>query len=63
MREMKNYVKLQSQNQKGRHHLADLGLDGRLILKWILDNLCVRVQLDRNQVVHDGFQWRALVNT
>jgi hypothetical protein len=24
------------ENLKGRHHFGDLGMDGRIILKWIL---------------------------
>jgi hypothetical protein len=32
MGEMRN-----GENLKGRDHLGDLGVDGRLILKWILE--------------------------
>jgi hypothetical protein len=30
-------------NLKGRAHLEDIGKDGRIILKYILDKLCGRV--------------------
>jgi hypothetical protein len=36
--------KLWSGNMKGRDHLEDLSIDGRLILKLILKRLDVRVQ-------------------
>jgi hypothetical protein len=27
---------VRSQNLKGRHHLGDLGVDGKIILAWLL---------------------------
>jgi len=35
--EMKNAHKILVANLKGRDYLGDLGIDGRLILKWILE--------------------------
>jgi hypothetical protein len=40
-------------------HLGDLGIDGRIILTWILKKLGV----DWIQVAQDRAQWWALVNT
>jgi hypothetical protein len=31
------HTKLRSENLKGRDHEEDLGVDGRLILEWILE--------------------------
>jgi hypothetical protein len=31
-------IKFWSENLKGRDHSADLGMEGRLILEWILGN-------------------------
>jgi hypothetical protein len=28
------HIKFQSENSKGRDHLQDLGVDGRIIIKW-----------------------------
>jgi hypothetical protein len=36
MGEMKMHTKFWSGNLKGRHHLEDLGVDRRIVLKWIL---------------------------
>jgi hypothetical protein len=30
------HLKFELENLKGRDHLKDLGIDGRIILKWIL---------------------------
>jgi hypothetical protein len=44
------------ENLKGRNHLEDLGVDGRIILGWILGKWVWMVRTDRDQ-------WRAPVNT
>jgi hypothetical protein len=36
MGEMRNAYKIWLENLKGRDHLEDLGVDGRIILEWIL---------------------------
>jgi hypothetical protein len=38
---------------KGGDHLEDLDIDGRIMLKWILNNI---------HVAHDRDHWWALVN-
>jgi len=35
MEEIRNAYKIQSEILKGRDHLGDLGIDGRMILKWL----------------------------
>jgi hypothetical protein len=37
MRKVKNGYKISVENLKGRDHLEDLGVDGRIILDWILE--------------------------
>jgi hypothetical protein len=37
------------ENLKGRDHLEDLGVDGRIVLKWILGNW--------GYMVYIGFIW------
>jgi len=36
MRELRNAYKILIGNPEGRDHLGELGVDGRIILKWIL---------------------------
>jgi hypothetical protein len=43
-----------------RGHLEDPGVDGRIILKWILKKLDGR--MDCIDLAHDRDMWRALVN-
>jgi len=47
--------------QKGRDNLRDLGVDGRIILKWSLKKQIVKVWTEFN-LAHDWVQWCALVN-
>jgi hypothetical protein len=35
---MRNMYKLWLESLKGRDHLEDIGVDGRITLKWILGN-------------------------
>jgi hypothetical protein len=37
LEKMKMRTKFYSENFKGRDYLGDLGVDGRIILKWILE--------------------------
>jgi hypothetical protein len=37
--EVRNAYRFWSDNLKGRDHLEDLGVDGRIILEWILEKL------------------------
>jgi hypothetical protein len=41
--EMRNAFKILVDNLKGRDHLEDLAVDGRIILKWILNKWGRRV--------------------
>jgi hypothetical protein len=36
MGEMRNTSKILLENLKGKHHSEDLGVDGKIILQWIL---------------------------
>jgi hypothetical protein len=45
---------------KGRDHLDNLGIDGRIISEWLLGNRVGRCGLDTSESCRD--QWQALVN-
>jgi hypothetical protein len=46
--------------REGRHHLGDPGVDGRIILKWILKTW--DGGMDWIELAQDRDKWRALVN-
>jgi hypothetical protein len=48
------------ENLKGRDHLEDLGVDGRIIFEWILRKYGGRMELDAAQ---DRDQWWDLVKS
>jgi hypothetical protein len=52
------HIKFWSESLIGRGHSEDLGVDGRVILEWILGK-----DMDWIHVAQDRYQWRALVNT
>jgi hypothetical protein len=45
---------------EGRNHLRDLGVDGRIILKWVLQKW--DEDMDYIHLAEDRYRWRALVN-
>ena len=45
----------------GRDHLGDLGVDGRIILRWVFRKWDVG-GMDWIQLAQDRQRWRALVN-
>jgi len=48
-------------NLRGRDHLGDPGVDGRVILRWIFRKWDVR-GMDWIELAQDMDRWRALVN-
>jgi hypothetical protein len=44
MKTSKINIEFRLEYLKGRNHLYDLGLRGNIILKWVLNKLCGRVQ-------------------
>jgi hypothetical protein len=40
------HIKFSSGNLKERHHMEDLGIDGRTVSEWILGKQGVRVQTE-----------------
>jgi hypothetical protein len=60
---MKNaYTVFWLQSLKGRDHSEDLGVDGRIILEWILREIRWEA-VDWMHLAQDRVQWRDLVNT
>jgi hypothetical protein len=53
------YKKFWSEHLKGRDHSEDLGVDGKIILEWILGKRWENV--DWIHVALDRVQWRAIV--
>jgi hypothetical protein len=49
------------EKQKGRDHTEDLGVDGKLILEWILNKWSGKV--DWTHLAQYRDQWREFVNT
>jgi hypothetical protein len=47
-------------NLRERDHLEDLGVDGRIILRWVFRKL--DEGMDWNDLVQDRDRWRSLVN-
>jgi hypothetical protein len=52
-------IKLFMGDMKVTHHLEDIDLGGRIILKWIMEKLV----MDCIYLAQDMMQWWALVNT
>jgi hypothetical protein len=49
-----------SENLEGRHNFQHLAINGRIILKWVLNKY---KGLDWNHLTLNKVQWYALVNT
>jgi hypothetical protein len=60
MLEMRN-TKVWMENAKGRDHTEDLGVDGKIILEWMLGKQWVGV--DWIHLTQRRDQWWAVVNT
>jgi hypothetical protein len=61
MEEIRNSYEILVGEPELKRALSRLGVDGMIILEWILGN---RVEdLDWIHLAHDRDQWRALVNT
>jgi hypothetical protein len=58
---MRNAYKMLVPNLKGRDHLGDLGIGGRIILKWTLRKQGVRVWTGLNWL-SDRFWLQTLLN-
>jgi hypothetical protein len=43
VRDDKFYLKVYSEHVRGRNHLGNQGVDGRTLLKLILEKYCVRI--------------------
>jgi hypothetical protein len=56
------YTTFWSESLKGRDHSEDLSVDGRIILKWILEEKGWE-GMDGIHLAQDRDQWRAVVNT
>jgi hypothetical protein len=48
-----NTFELNNENLKGRDHLEDLGVDGKIMLEWIIGKYCRRLWT--------GFIWLRIV--
>jgi hypothetical protein len=53
------HTKFWLENLKGKHHLKELGIDGKAILEWILKNGLEECGLESSE---DRDQWQAVVN-
>jgi hypothetical protein len=53
MEEMRNAYRILVGKLKGRDHLDDLGVDTRIMLKWILKKFSVGVEIDPSRSGQD----------
>jgi hypothetical protein len=58
--ERKSTYRVLVRKPEGRNNLEGPGVDGRIILKWILEKW--DVGMDCIDVAHDRNRWRAVVN-
>jgi hypothetical protein len=58
---VRNAFTIRSENLKGRDHSEVLGIDGKIILEWILGEKCGRCGLIHT--AHDRDRWQTLVSS
>jgi hypothetical protein len=61
MGDLRNATKFSSENLMGRDHLEELGIDGKIILEWILGKCGGNV--DWIHLAQNRDQWQAVVDT
>jgi hypothetical protein len=60
---MRNAYKMLIRKPHGKKPLGDLGVNGRIILKWSRKNMGVSKGVYWSQLARDRIQWRAVVKT
>jgi hypothetical protein len=58
---MRRPTECQTENVKGRHHLGNVVVDGRIIEKWMLIGIGYKC-VDWIYLAKDSAQWQAVVN-
>jgi hypothetical protein len=56
------YTKYWSRNLKGRDHVEDIGVGGKVIFEWILKQQVEKVWVDWMNLTQDSDQWSTLVH-